>query len=244
MNNSDRFGLKNQQEERKENIVENLHKKHGKKFVLFAVTLALWLLIIIITISITNSSRNFEFDGNSLRITSYVPRYRITAVDNNGNNFNLTATGVRRASIGAEGTFTVEYLGETFEHRISLRTIHQDLLPTVNLPNISQTSAEPEVPPTARRLAEIAFIEHISGTVYRGPVSISTAVLCIVISFFVLLLSISACVYPHVFWEFEQAFNFRVQNAEPTEWGILVHQLGGGVFVVLTFIIVIVALTT
>lgn len=222
MNYNDRFGANSY---RKESFFEKLHNKHGKKVVLWIAVAALWALVILVVISLYTSSRRFEFDGNNLRVVTYAPRDAIKMVDGNGNYLIATASG----AIGE--TITVEYLGETFSYNTMPRR------------TIGNMRTEPEARPTQRRLAEISFIQQVRETVRHGLVSSGTAVACVVISLPVLILSVAAFLYPDKFWEFEQAFNFRVQNAEPTEWGIMVHQIGGVGGVIMTFIFIVMILT-
>jgi len=213
---------------------------------LWIATAVLWAILIAIVVLITTSSRRFEFEGNNLRIVSYEPRSNITMVDNNGNYLNVTATNIQ---FDATGTFTVEYLGRSFYHTIS-RQSHSGI-PSTRVIIPSEVGSlqdflqpvETEPPPTERRLAEISFIQQIAGTVLSGPVSFGLAWACVIIGFFFLLLSVASFLYPRAFWEFEQAFNLRAKNAEPTEWGIIAHQLGGGIGIATTFVFAMIVLT-
>lgn len=216
---------------RAESFAQKLEKRHDRKRILWIATLVFWVLFIFVAILITTNSRRFEFYGNRLRVVSYEPRNSITMIDSQGNYLNVLATNLR---FGSAGTFTVEYLGETFSYIIQPQTSTR-----IHWPGAS----EPNEPISQRRIAEIIFIRQVSEVILNGFIPFGVAVFCIVVGFFMLLLSVTSFLYPYEFWEFEQKFNWSVQGGEPTEFGITAHQIGGVVGVLATFILVIRILT-
>ena len=215
-------------------IMDHNHNENGRsrKFKLWVTVAVLLALLTTIVVSTAISSRRFTFDGTRLRIVSYEPGSSVTMRDRGGNYMHITAA--------SRYSHTVEYLGETFEYTRLSAT--QEFLR--DLPGLTWAEPAPTPNPTERRLAEISFVERVSRTVSNGPVSLGTAVASVVISFFFFLLGTAAFIYPREFWEIEQAFNFRIQNAEPTEWGILVHQIGGVFTIFVTFIVATVVVAT
>lgn len=232
MDYNDRFDL-NSPYQGKESSTE----KDGRKGTLWIVTCVLWVILVIVVVFTTVNSRRFQFYGTSLAYVSHEPRSSVTMVDDNGDYLTVT----NNDGLITMGTFTVEYLGETYKYTIDtgVRSPASSWQPFDSF----QLEEEPEEPPAYHTLTDSFFMRQAMRAMERGPASFGAAVGCVILGFLFLLLSVASWLYPREFWEFEQAFEWRVKNAEPTELGIMSHQIGGVVGVIAVFITAIVVLT-
>jgi uncharacterized membrane protein YvbJ len=204
--------------ETQKGVLDESREKIKRKRTLWIVTLVLWAILLIIITYMTVDSRRFEFDGISFSFVSYEPRTSITLVDNS-NNYLIVTSDQR-------GTFTAEYLGETFTYsRI-----------TGNMPSTNRTRqiSEPEHP---RRGAEVAFILEVIRTIDRGPITNWFALFWAVICFLMILISVASYLYPYKFSEISLAINPHVRDGKPTEFAILSARFGGVLIIVVTFVI-------
>jgi len=62
---------------------------------------------------------------------------------------------------------------------------------------------------------------------YSGPFSIGFAVLCIILSFPLLLLFVGEFFYPYEYWQFFHQFRWDIRGGEPTTFALVAHQIGG-----------------
>jgi hypothetical protein len=219
------------------NNLENFIGKHPKLFKAIIATLLLWALLIAILVGLTVDSRRFNFDGNRLRIVDYTLGNSITMVDNSGNFLRMYSPDAR-APLGhtVVGTFTVEYLGEIFSDTTSLWDEHNITMPQNPLMR-SDEPEEPEEEPTERRLAEISFIRQVRGTLYNGPIPVSSALISIFLGCIGLIVSVLLFVYALEINKFVLEISLFIQGGEPTELSVLVHRLSAIFLMVIVFIL-------